>query len=620
MVERALELIDDFLAIGNLEENIVSILNSTARAWLDIATTIPFDVLINKIGANKEKIEKKLEKGRALKIEVEINTSGCGKLPAEFTIREVNIKEKKQLIVHGRNMSKVAEKDAMLKSISAIIDQNNKILKKQKKEIKDILDNMRQAIFAIDNNLKVKPPVSAYAFKIFNRDITGEPILDLLLKDYGESSDMYALAKTSLQILIGSGDSFQWLITETNLPKYIKYNNDNDQKDLKISYSPIYDTDGIIEQILFIVEDISEVKRLEIQLESEKKATSLQNAVLEIVAKHDHDFLQNFFESSQELLLSIKSKTQNIDNHEDHSECYRFLHTIKGNARALSLELISSQVHHAEESLQSLKLKFDDQILTQFQSNINKVDSVLDEHITFYKRIFKDLDSQTKNSTRVHNLRINEILKRASDPHLYKDSNKIKQLVAEIYRLEDIAAIEAFDYLFASVQKLANSLDKKIDFKISANDCFLNKDLYNKLRDIINHIIRNAIDHGIEHPQERLKKGKNEIGNIDIIFRESFKDGLQIEIKDDGKGLDITNIKKKAQQSGIDVSTIDVLDLIFLDGLSTSQQVTDLSGRGVGMSAVKKIVSDLGGAIQTHTETGLGTTFTIMIPMPTIQN
>ena len=140
-----------------------------------------------------------------------------------------------------------------------------------------------------------------------------------------------------------------------------------------------------------------------------------------------------------------------------------------------------------------------------------------------------------------------------------------------------------------------------------------------KLNDPLLHLVRNSIDHGIETPRERQLKGKPEKGSIDISAIHSGSHIL-ITIHDDGKGLDPQLIKNKAIQNGLiqsdtHISNKELFNLIFEPGFSTASQVTDVSGRGVGMDVARKNIESLGGFIAVDSEPGLGCTFTLKLPL-----
>ncbi|MBI9090442.1 MAG: chemotaxis protein CheA [Desulfobacterium sp.] len=169
------------------------------------------------------------------------------------------------------------------------------------------------------------------------------------------------------------------------------------------------------------------------------------------------------------------------------------------------------------------------------------------------------------------------------------------------------------------VRDLSNELDKKIELTTTGGDTELDKTVIERLKDPLVHIIRNSIDHGIESPAVRKAGGKPETGTIHLKAEHSGANVL-IEISDDGKGLDVEVIRQKAGEKGIlpidaDLSEREILNLIFSPGFSTATQVTDVSGRGVGMDVVKNGIEALGGSIDLESRKGEGTTITLKLPL-----
>ncbi|WP_439695767.1 chemotaxis protein CheA [Mucilaginibacter sp. AW1-7] len=169
------------------------------------------------------------------------------------------------------------------------------------------------------------------------------------------------------------------------------------------------------------------------------------------------------------------------------------------------------------------------------------------------------------------------------------------------------------------VRDLANELNKEIDFVTEGTDTELDKNIMEGLADPIMHLLRNSIDHGIEYPDDRVKAGKKRHGKI--LFK-AFCAGVNvyIEIQDDGKGIDPQKIRDKAIQKGIIgkdevLSEKEIFNLIFLPGFSTAEQVSEISGRGVGMDVVKRRIEDIRGQIKITSQPNTGTTITIKLPI-----
>jgi two-component system chemotaxis sensor kinase CheA len=180
---------------------------------------------------------------------------------------------------------------------------------------------------------------------------------------------------------------------------------------------------------------------------------------------------------------------------------------------------------------------------------------------------------------------------------------------------------QVFDRLARVVRQISRDLGKEIRLVITGAETEIDKLIVEELSDPLMHMIRNAIDHGIESAQRRAEVGKPLAGTIAL---NAFQKGnhVMIEVEDDGRGIDEVALVEKAVESGkiarheaSELVRDEVLALIFVPGLSTRQQVDDLSGRGVGMDIVKTNINKLGGVIDVHSETGIGTKMAITLPI-----
>ncbi|TCV83302.1 chemotaxis protein CheW [Sulfurirhabdus autotrophica] len=168
------------------------------------------------------------------------------------------------------------------------------------------------------------------------------------------------------------------------------------------------------------------------------------------------------------------------------------------------------------------------------------------------------------------------------------------------------------------VRDLASKLNKQIELKTIGEDTELDKVLIEKLADPLTHLVRNSLDHGIELPEKRIAAGKDPKGTITL---RAFHQGgsIIIEVSDDGSGLHRDKILDKAKERGLSVTDNmpdqDVWQLIFAPGFSTAEEVTDVSGRGVGMDVVKRNIQEMGGRVEIQSEAGWGSKITIRLPL-----
>ena len=176
-----------------------------------------------------------------------------------------------------------------------------------------------------------------------------------------------------------------------------------------------------------------------------------------------------------------------------------------------------------------------------------------------------------------------------------------------------------FDRFRRLVRDLSQELGKEIRLDTQGAETELDKTVIEQLGDPLVHLLRNAIDHGIEQPEERVAKGKNRAGNI-LLAAEHSGGHVLISIKDDGKGLDRQRIAAKGLERGLitdaaNLSDKEIFGLVFHPGFSTAEKVTNVSGRGVGMDVVKKNIDQLRGTVEINSETGAGTTVVVKLPL-----
>jgi len=171
------------------------------------------------------------------------------------------------------------------------------------------------------------------------------------------------------------------------------------------------------------------------------------------------------------------------------------------------------------------------------------------------------------------------------------------------------------------VRDLANQRGKKVNLIIEGEETELDKKIIDQIGDPLMHMVRNSIDHGLEEPNERTANGKTSEG---LLYLNATHQGnsIVITVKDDGKGIDPDSLRKKAVEKGLlsneeaaALSENEALKLIFRSGFSTAKEVTDISGRGVGMDVVRKSIESLGGSVDIQTELGKGTTFLLKLPL-----
>lgn len=212
-----------------------------------------------------------------------------------------------------------------------------------------------------------------------------------------------------------------------------------------------------------------------------------------------------------------------------------------------------------------------------------------------------------------------------SRPPLEEAVDRLHSLVRDLHdkvmkaRMTPISVVT--DRLPRAARDIARRRERDLELTLSGTDVELDRSMVDELADPLLHLLRNAIDHGIELPAERLKAGKSARGRVQVNVRR-VKDRVVLEVEDDGRGIDIDKLKTAAVQRGQlsadearAMSDKDAFMLCCLPGVSTSTDVTDISGRGVGMDAVKRAIESVGGTLEIDSTKGKGTKFVLTLPL-----
>jgi two-component system chemotaxis sensor kinase CheA len=221
--------------------------------------------------------------------------------------------------------------------------------------------------------------------------------------------------------------------------------------------------------------------------------------------------------------------------------------------------------------------------------------------------------------------RLKTIRPRLRDDDLDRAVSSLDVATSRLQSAVMTARMQPVGRVFARFPKLARDvarqLKKNVDLEVVGAETELDRNLVEALADPLVHLVRNAIDHGIEMPQARTRAGKPEQGRVRLSAQQEG-DHVAIEVRDDGNGIDPEKVRRKAIDKGLidaeaaaRLSGEECLQLIFLPGFSTRDEVSDLSGRGVGMDVVQSRIRELSGFVQIHSEPGVGSRFAIRVPL-----
>jgi two-component system, chemotaxis family, sensor kinase CheA len=252
---------------------------------------------------------------------------------------------------------------------------------------------------------------------------------------------------------------------------------------------------------------------------------------------------------------------------------------------------------------------------TTVRVDIDKLDRILNTigELTLAKDAIKRIGAELTEANR-HSSLVRDV---------YKISQTLERQLAElqdeVLEIRMVPVGQLFSRLAQVIRRYSREMGKDIELTMFGEDTELDKSLAEEIVDPLMHLVRNAIDHGIEPVDERKRLGKNEHG---IIILKAFQKGnyVVIEVSDDGKGIDIQRVREKAIEKGLvepdsGMDEQEMINLIFAPGFSTKDIVSELSGRGVGMDVVKEKLAMLGGFAEVYTRKNEGTTFTLTLPI-----
>ncbi|WP_278382188.1 chemotaxis protein CheA [Clostridium tyrobutyricum] len=221
----------------------------------------------------------------------------------------------------------------------------------------------------------------------------------------------------------------------------------------------------------------------------------------------------------------------------------------------------------------------------------------------------------------IHRTRLEQISSNYKSTELNETLEQVARTTSDLQDLVMKIRMLPLDTVFSRfprlIRDLSVELDKEMELVIQGADTELDRTVIDEIGDPLLHLIRNSADHGIESKEERLKAGKNPVGQVRLI---AYQEGTQavIKVEDDGAGINVERVREKAESIGIDTSGMpekDIKNLIFMEGFSTNKEVTDISGRGVGMDVVKNKIAALNGTVDLVSEAGKGSSFIIRLPL-----
>jgi two-component system, chemotaxis family, sensor kinase CheA len=453
-------------------------------------------------------------------------------------------------------------------------------VRRRTQAIKTILDNVTFGFLVIDRDLRVLPESTRSCTTLFERDaVEGASLPELLELD----------ARRREHLVLGVDQVFEDVMpSEVSLAQLQQKFPKKSGKVLSAEGSVVRGEDGNVSGILFTVSDIS-------ALEAATREGQVHRTLVSILRQREA--FRAFLYDTRKLLGSSRECIAR----EEQLAARRYVHTVKGNAASYGLTDLVDVIHDIEESP------------ALDRSQIDAIEASLRAFLATHAGVLElEYDGAGTEGFEVSEAQLSGLRtllsKGASVDELRRWADRVAQKPAwqVLGPVKDFAA------------RLGERLSKQVDFELEGADVLVDVELVRPVFQSLTHLLRNAIDHGIERPLERGKKAAS--GRL-TMWVEERPDGYTVGVRDDGRGIDVEKLSRRAVEKGFlprdrveRMSEEERVALIFVDGLSSADVTTTISGRGIGMSAVKEALDRVGGKIDVRTASGEGTTFVLSIP------
>lgn len=513
-----------------------------------------------------------------------------------------------------KRMDEIGKSLTAFNSMVEKIQESSDLVKQKTADIQAMLHYIPQGILTVTPGNKVHPEFSSYLESILEtKDIAGRDLMDLVFKNTNLGSDAMSQIDAALSACIGE-DAMNFEFNSHVLAHEFETTMaDGRVKVLDASWSPIINEDNVVVRLMLCLWDVTELRSLAAEANAQKRELSMIGEILAVNQEKFHAFIESahgFIEENRALIPKGTSLPTESRNAEVVSLLFRNMHTIKGNARTYGLLSLTNVVHEAEQAYDTLRndpeAVWDETALltqlTQVEESVNAYAHIneiklgrkgpgrrggVDKFLMIQKDHVEDA------------LKLLEGLDEATPADLRNVIGKVRTSLRLIgtEKVEDVLA-----GVVESLPSLAKELGKPApQVSIATHGIVLKAQIADTVKNVFMHLYRNAMDHGLESAADRQAQGKPQAGTIALELK---MDGgqAQFSLSDDGKGLAVSRILQKARAQGLvaddhNPAPQDIAQFIFAAGFSTAEQVTEVSGRGVGMDAVRGFIEREGGSI-----------------------
>ncbi len=470
------------------------------------------------------------------------------------------------------------------------LEVQNSVIEARNEENRKYLENINEGLLLINRDHTISDQYSTFLETLFQTDsIAGRTLSEFIYPDHPDDSAERREIDELVDLIFDNIRTDMEMIQSINplQNKTLVVGTNENRKEIVIDtmFQRVVN-DGRVENVMVIFEDKTDLVRVERELEHERARSESELEQIQAILRSGPEAFVEFAEEAEKALKNLDDNIDNLNDTDTIKSLFRELHSLKGTARYMELKNFATRLNEAET------------LLADIRDGNRTADDAAQTEI---REILDQLYAEAGNIRKINN-RFKEF---ASQDAMQK------QFAGSIRGF--------FDNLQRMTDQIAEELGKSVRLRTSTD--FDTIPFLGTIRDPIIHLIRNAIDHGIEEGVERVSVGKDDTGTIQLRFTEDDSSNCVIEIVDDGAGIDFDSIRKAAIQKRLlskddsSVSQQQLVRILFLPAFSSREEATELSGRGVGLDVVHDTVKKLGGTVSVASKPGVGTRFSLRIPL-----
>ncbi len=388
----------------------------------------------------------------------------------------------------------------------------------------------------------------------------------------------------------------------------------SENRNISLEYHPLRTAEGSMEGVVVVASDITSLVEAQKQAETQKEHAKL---IINLIKSKRE--IQRFIYESQDLLSSLRDEVTKDAGPYNLDGIFRWLHTLKGGAALFSVKSVADCCHEAETLLSEVKTEWSQAGFIALRGKCFEIEDQFSRFIEETREILGTSALSAERQIEVAISKLNDIARKVGA--LPNGGSLAQELLLEL-AMEPVAQhLEPYSEV---INRVAETEQKMIaPLQINNGKIMVIPEIYSGMLATLVHAFRNAVDHGIETPDVRVAHGKPAEGKIFVdvkIHAVEDRPYLQIKISDDGAGVDPTKVRAKLAKKNIDVSKKsdeEIIQHIFDSEFSTRDQVTAISGRGVGMDAIKVAAEELSGRVWVTSKVGQGSSIYIEVPYMT---